>query len=89
MNTDSDFSSFTSRNNDNDKQNQRIIQKSKYLLHLITTNVMQHVAFVFITPVVALYMFRVLFEPIIRSVYELYMQILVQSSFGMVSELAG
>ena len=33
-----------------------------------TTNVMQHVAFVFITPVVALYMFRVLFAPIIRSV---------------------
>ena len=33
-----------------------------------TTNVMQHVAFVFIMPVVALYMFRVLFAPIIRSV---------------------
>ena len=31
--------------------------------------------------VVALYMFRVLFAPIVRSVYELYMQIfLVQSS---------
>ena len=54
-----------------------------------TTNVMQHVAFVFIVPVVALFMFRVLFAPIIRSVYELYMQILVQSSFGVVSELAG
>ena len=47
---------------------------------------MQHVA---LRSVVALYMFRVLFAPIIRSVYELYMQILAQSSFGMVSELAG
>ena len=42
---------------------------------------MQHVAFVFIMPVVSLYMFRVLFAPIIRSVQKLYMQILVQSSF--------
>ena len=50
---------------------------------------MQRVAFVFITPVVALYMLRVLFAPIIRSVYELYMQILVQSSFCMVSEPVG
>ena len=29
---------------------------------------MQHVAFVFIMPVIALYMFRVFFAPIIRSV---------------------
>ena len=41
---------------------------------------MQHVAFVFIMPVVALYMFRVLFAPIIRSVLKLYLQSLVQSS---------
>ena len=40
---------------------------------------MQHVAFVFIMPVVSLYMFRALFAPIIRSVKKLYMQILVQS----------
>ena len=33
---------------------------------------MQHVAFVFIMPVVSLYMFRVLFAPIIRSVQKLY-----------------
>ena len=54
-----------------------------------TTNMMQHVAFVLLRSVVALYMFRVLFAPIIRSVYELYMQILVQLSFGVLSELAG
>ena len=33
-----------------------------------TTNVMQHGAFVFIMPVITLYIFRVLFAPIIRSV---------------------
>ena len=40
---------------------------------------MQHIAFVFIMPVVALYMFRLLFAPIIRSVWKLYMHILVLS----------
>ena len=54
-----------------------------------TTNVMPLVAFVFITPVVALYMFRVLFAPIIRSVLKLYMQLLVQSCVGVVSDLVG
>ena len=54
-----------------------------------TTNVMQHGAFVFIMPVIALYMFRVLFAPIIRSVQKLYMQILVQSCLDMVSEPVG
>jgi hypothetical protein len=39
---------------------------------------MQLVAIVFIIPWKALYMFRVLFTPIIRSVLKLYMQLLVQ-----------
>ena len=38
------------------------------ILLIKTTNVMQHGAFVSIMPVIALYMFRVLFAPIIRSV---------------------
>ena len=45
---------------------------------------LQYGAFVFIMPVISLYMFRVLFAPIIRSVWKLYMQILVQSCLGMV-----
>jgi hypothetical protein len=57
--------------------------------HLInkTTNVMQLVALVFIVPWKALYMFRVLFASIIRSSLKLYMQLLVQSRIGMVSDL--
>jgi hypothetical protein len=56
--------------------------------HLInkTTNVMQLEAIVFIIPWKALYMFRVLFIPIIRSVLKLYMQLLIQSPIGMVSD---
>ena len=50
---------------------------------------MQHGAFVFIMPVIAFYMFRVLFAPIIRCVYKLYMQILVKSCLGMVSDPVG
>jgi hypothetical protein len=55
--------------------------------HLIneTTNVMQLGAIVFIIPWKALYMFRVLFTPIIRGILKLYMQLLVQSRIGMVS----
>jgi hypothetical protein len=44
-------------------------------------------AIVFIIPWKALYMFRVLFTPIIRSVLKLHMQLLVQSCVGMVSDL--
>ena len=44
-----------------------------------TTNVMQLGAIVFIITGIALYMFRVLFAPIIRSPLKLYMQLLVQS----------
>jgi hypothetical protein len=40
----------------------------------------------FINPSKAFYMFRVLFTPIIRSVLKLYMQLLVQSRIGMVSD---
>jgi hypothetical protein len=56
--------------------------------HLInkTTNVMQLGAIVFIIPWKALHMFRVLFTPIIRSVLKPYMQLLVQSFIGMVSD---
>jgi hypothetical protein len=56
--------------------------------HLINkpTNVMQLGAIVFVIPWKALYMFRVLFTPIIRSVLKLYMQLLVQSCVGMVSD---
>jgi hypothetical protein len=54
-----------------------------------TNNVMQLVVLVFIIPWKALYMFRVLFAPIIRSVLELYMQLLVQSCIGMVSDPVG
>jgi hypothetical protein len=43
-------------------------------------------AIVFIIPWKALYMFRVLFTPIVRSVLKLYMQLLVQSCIGMVSD---
>ena len=50
---------------------------------------MQHGAFVFIMPVIALYMFRVLFAPIIKSVQKLYVQILVQSCLGIVSDPVG
>jgi hypothetical protein len=52
--------------------------------HLInkTTNVMLLGAIVFIIPWKALYMFRVLFTPIIRSVLKVYMQLLVQSCIG-------
>ena len=46
---------------------------------------MQLGTIVFIIPGKALYMFRVLFAPIIRSVLKLYMQLLVQSSIDMVS----
>jgi hypothetical protein len=42
---------------------------------------------VFIIPWKALYMFRVLFTTIIRRVLKLYMQLLVQSCIGMVSDL--
>jgi hypothetical protein len=56
--------------------------------HLInkTTNVMQLVALVFIILWKSLYMFRVRFAPIVRSVLKLYMQFLVQSCIGMVSD---
>jgi hypothetical protein len=56
--------------------------------HLInkTTNVMQLGATVFIIAWKALYMFRVLFTPIIRSVLKLYMQLLVQSRIGILSD---
>jgi hypothetical protein len=47
---------------------------------------MQLGGIVFIIPWKALYMFRVLFTPIIRSVLKLYMQLLVQSHIGMVSD---
>jgi hypothetical protein len=47
---------------------------------------MQLGTIVFIIPWKALYMFRVLFTPIIRSVLKLYMQLLVQSRIGMVSD---
>jgi hypothetical protein len=47
---------------------------------------MQLVALVFIFPWKALYMFRALFVPIISSVLKLYMQLLVQSCIGMVSD---
>jgi hypothetical protein len=47
---------------------------------------MQLGAIVFIIPWEALYMFRALFTPIIRSVLKLYMQLLVQSCIGMVSD---
>jgi hypothetical protein len=50
---------------------------------------MQLVALVFIIPWRALYMFRVLFATIIRSVLKLYMQLLVQSCAGMVSDPVG
>jgi hypothetical protein len=43
-------------------------------------------AIVLIIPWKALYMFRVLFTPIIRSVLKLYMQLLVQSFIDMVSD---
>jgi hypothetical protein len=46
---------------------------------------MQLGAVFFIIPWKALYMFRVLLTPIIRSVLKLYMQLLVQSCIGMVS----
>jgi hypothetical protein len=48
---------------------------------------MQLGAIVFTIPWKALYMFRVLFTPIIRSVLKLYMQLLVQSHIGMMSDL--
>jgi hypothetical protein len=54
-----------------------------------TTNVMQLVALFFIIPWKALYMFRMLFAPIIRSVLKLYMQLLVKSYVGMVSDTFG
>jgi hypothetical protein len=47
---------------------------------------MQVGAIVFIIPWKALCMFRVLFTPIIRSVLKLYMQLLVQSRIGRVSD---
>jgi hypothetical protein len=50
---------------------------------------MQLVALVFIIPWKAPYMFWVLFAPIIRSVLKLYMQLLVQSCVGMVSDPVG
>jgi hypothetical protein len=48
---------------------------------------MQLGSVVFIIPWKALYMSRVLFTPIIRSVLKLYMQLLVQLRIGMVSDL--
>jgi hypothetical protein len=54
-----------------------------------TTNVLRLGAIVFIIPWEALYMFRVLFTPIIRNVLKLYMQLLVQSCIGMVSDPVG
>jgi hypothetical protein len=50
---------------------------------------MQLVALVFLIPWKTLYMFRVLFAPIIRSVLKLYVQLLVQSCVGMVSDPVG
>jgi hypothetical protein len=50
---------------------------------------MQLVALVFIIPWKALYMFLVLFAPIIRSVLKLYMQLLAQSCIGSVSDPVG
>jgi hypothetical protein len=50
---------------------------------------MQLGAIVFIIPWKALYMFRVRFTPITRSVLKLYMQLLVQSHIGMVSDPVG
>jgi hypothetical protein len=47
---------------------------------------MQLGAIVFIIPWKALYMFWLLFTPIIRSVLKLYMQLLVQSCIGMLSD---
>jgi hypothetical protein len=47
---------------------------------------MQLGAIVFIIPWKALYMFRALFTPIIRSGLKLYTQLLVQSFIGMVSD---
>jgi hypothetical protein len=47
---------------------------------------MQLGAIVFVIPWKALYMFRVLFTPIIRSVLKPYVQLLVQSCIGMVSD---
>jgi hypothetical protein len=47
---------------------------------------MQLGAIFFIIPWKALCMFRVLFRPTIRSVLKLYMQLLVQSCIGMVSD---
>jgi hypothetical protein len=47
---------------------------------------MQLGAVVFIIPWEALYMFRVIFTPIIRSVLKLNMQLLVRSYIGMVSD---
>jgi hypothetical protein len=47
---------------------------------------MQLGAIVFIIPWKALYMFRVLLTPIIRSVLKLKMQLLVQSCVGMLSD---
>jgi hypothetical protein len=47
---------------------------------------MQLGAIVFIIPWKSLYMFRVLFTPIIRSVLKLYTQLLVQSYIGMLSD---
>jgi hypothetical protein len=43
-------------------------------------------AIFFIIPWKTLYMFRVLFTPIIRSVLKLNMQLLVQSCIGIVSD---
>jgi hypothetical protein len=50
---------------------------------------MQLGAIVFIIPCKALYMFLVLFAPIIRSVLKQYIQLLVQSCIGMVSDPVG
>jgi hypothetical protein len=50
---------------------------------------MQLGTIVFIIPWKALYMFQVLFTPIIRSVFKLYMQLLVQSCIGMLSDPVG
>jgi predicted Na+-dependent transporter len=47
---------------------------------------MQLGAIVFIIPWKTVYMFRVPFTPIIRSVLKLYMQLLVQSHIGMLSD---
>jgi hypothetical protein len=47
---------------------------------------MQLGAVVFIIPWKTLYTFRVIFTPIIRSVLKLYMQLLVLSHIGMVSD---